>query len=450
MRASAPASPHQVPLITTANIDQVSAIAQSVYGYDTLGFVPTKRENDEKIIGKLDWNASDDHRVALTFIRNKGSFDVQSNTFLTPVFAVGLQSNAYVTEELINTGTLEVNSTWSDKFSTTLRASYRDYNRDQDPIGGRTISQFEVCLDPTSVGSLTTCNTARVFFGPDISRHANVLRTSNLSLDLTARLEAGDHSLRFIAGYTKVDTYNLFLQRTLGDLYFDSLADFQARRANRLRLGGAVPSLDPADAAGKFKTATYSFGLQDDWQATDSLVLTVGARYDLFDNNVAPAFNPNYLARNGFPNTSTFKGRGVFQPRVGFNFEASDRLIFKGGVGVFAGGTPDVYLSNSFANTGLLTNQIDIQRTATGCNVTVPTAAAICAAALDGVTGKNFRGADQRFPHHQHRLAGAGADRRDRPRSQDRAQAQGLDPGRLQRRSRPAGRRLAVRRAGSA
>jgi outer membrane receptor for ferrienterochelin and colicin len=380
----------QVPLITEANIAQVSAIAQSVYSYDTLGFVPTKRENDEKIIGKLDWNASDDHRVALTFIRNKGSFDVQSSTFLTPPFSVGLQSNAYVTKELINTGTIEVNSTWSDNFSTTLRGSYRDYNRDQDPIGGRTISQFEVCLDPTSVGSLTSCNTARVFFGPDISRHANVLRTSNLSLDLTARLEAGDHSLRFIAGYTKVDTYNLFLQRSLGDLYFDSIADFQARRANRFRLGGAVPSLDPVDAAGKFKTATYSFGLQDDWQATDNLLLTVGARYDLFDSNVAPAFNPNYLARNGFPNTSTFKGRGVFQPRVGFNFEASERLIFKGGVGVFAGGTPDVYLSNSFANTGLLTNQIDIQRTATGCNITAPTAAAICAAALDGVTGRNF------------------------------------------------------------
>ena len=46
------------------------------------------------------------------------------------------------------------------------------------------------------------------------------------------------------------------------------------------------------------------------------------------------------------------------------------RLIIRGGVGIFAGGTPDVFLSNSYSNTGQLTNAIDISRntTAAGCN----------------------------------------------------------------------------------
>ena len=384
---------NQVPGITTAQISSVTATAQSVYNYDTQGFVPNQQERDEKIIGKVDWNINSDHRAALTFVRNLGSYGVQQNTFLTPVFALGLESNGYRTVEEINTGTFELNSTWSDSFSTQVRASYRDYNRDQTPNGGRGISQFEVCLDPTSVGSGTSCGSSRLFFGPDVSRHTNLLRTSNLSVDFTAKLEAGDHSLRFLTGYTNVDTFNLFLQRSLGDLYFDSVADFTARRANRLRLGGAVPSLNPADAAAEFQTTNYTFGLQDDWQATDNLQLTLGIRYDLFANNVRPPLNTNFLGRNGFANQSTFNGRGVFSPRFGFNWEATDRLIIKGGVGIFAGGTPDVYLSNSFANTGQLTNAIDIQRntSAAGCNVPANvTAAQLCADALNNVTGANF------------------------------------------------------------
>jgi hypothetical protein len=44
------------------------------------------------------------------------------------------------------------------------------------------------------------------------------------------------------------------------------------------------------------------------------------------------------------------------------NWDANDRLVVRVGAGVFAGGTPDVYLSNVFSNTGLLTNAIDINR----------------------------------------------------------------------------------------
>ena len=78
------------------------------------------------------------------------------------------------------------------------------------------------------------------------------------------------------------------------------------------------------------------------------------------------------------------------QPRVGFNWKATDRLIVRGGFGVFAGGSPDVFLANSFSNTGLLTNEVRIRRntTANQCDVatTVVNAAAICNAALNNVT----------------------------------------------------------------
>ena len=152
---------------------------------------------------------------------------------------------------------------------------------------------------------MTGCGGTRLFFGPDISRQSNALNTDNLSIDFTGKLDLGQLSLRLIAGYSKVDTYNLFLQRSLGDFYFDSLADYRNRRANRLRYANAVPSNDPDDASATFSTTGWNFGIQGDWDVSDTFQLTAGVRYDLFDNDAAPPLNTNFLARYGYSNRST-------------------------------------------------------------------------------------------------------------------------------------------------
>ena len=390
-----------IPNLLESQVTEISGIAQSRYSYDTLGIIRNGVEQDEKLVAKLDWNVSDDHRASLTYIRNIGTQANQRNTSSsTSTPTIGLTSTGYELSEEVNSGVFQLNSTWSDRFSTEVRASYRDYNRGQVPYGPKTIGEVAVCVDPTNPAgnSLTSCTVGqpRVFFGPDQFRHSNALNTDNLSIDFTAKLEAGNHSFKALAGYTKTNVLNLFVPSSLGVFYFDSVADFRNGNANRLTYQNAVPSLNPNDGAAGFSGASYTFGLQDDWQITDKLQLTIGGRYDLFGNDVSPPLNPNFLARNGFTNRATFDGRGVFQPRVGFNWEATDRLILRGGVGVFAGGTPDVFLSNSFSNTGQLTNQVTITRTSAfnpatpgvaACDVatSVPNQAAICAAALNGV-----------------------------------------------------------------
>jgi len=393
-----PGFANQVPGITQAQIDQVSQIAQATYAIDTGGLIQNAVEQDEKYIVKLDWNVNDDHRASLTYIRNVGTQQFQQNTFTTAPFALGLQSNGYELAEEVNVGVFQLNSTWSDRLSTELRVSYRDYNRDQTPFGGRENAQFGVCLDPVAGGaSLTSCTGSRIFFGPDISRQSNDLNTENFSVDFSGRYTVGDHTLKAIFGYTDISVFNLFLQNSLGNLYFDSLADFQARRASQLVLANAVPSLDPNDAGASFSTQAFTFGIQDDWDVTDSFQITAGVRFDLFDNSDPPPLNANFLARNGFPNTETFAGRSVISPRFGFNWQPMQRLIIRGGVGVFAGGTPDVFLSNSYSNTGQRTNSITIQRntSAAGCNTTpagfTPAQAlAFCNAALLNQNGRTY------------------------------------------------------------
>lgn len=381
-----------IPNLSQPQVDQIGSIAKTRYNYDTLGVIRNGIEEDEKIVAKLDWNISDNHRASLTYVRNIGTQANQRNTSTsTSSPTLGLFSTGYELSEEVNSGVFQLNSDWSDSFSTELRASYRDYNRGQVPYGAKTIGEVSVCLDQVSAGSTTSCTTGqpRVFFGPDQFRHSNALNTDNLSVDFTTKLQLGSHSIKGLFGYTQTNTANLFVPNSLGVFYFDSIADFQAGNAGRLTYQNAVPSLDPNDGAANFGSSNWTFGLQDDWQVTDKLQLTIGGRFDLFGNDTRPPLNPNFLARLGFANTETFNGKVVFQPRVGFNWEATDRLIIRGGAGVFAGGTPDVFLSNSFSNTGQLTNQIILDRntSAAGCNIApaTPNAAAICAAALNGV-----------------------------------------------------------------
>jgi hypothetical protein len=390
----------QVPGITQAQVDQVTSIVKSVYGYDPLGLIQNAVENDEKYVVKLDANVTEGQRASLTFIHNVGTNQFQQNTFTTSPFALGFQSNGYELKENVSSGVFQLNSTWTSNFSSEFRGSYTEYTRDQTPFGGRDFAQFEVCLDPTSINSgsnkATSCGGSRLFLGPDVSRQTNDLNTQNLYAEFKPKLVLGSHSLKGLVGLNRVHTYNLFIQRSLGDVYFDSIADLNSQTASRIRLGGAVPTLNPNDAAANFVTKSVTLGLQDDWNVSDALQMSAGVRWDGYYSGDKPPLNPNFLDRYGFDNQATFDGRGLLQPRFGFNWKAAPRLVVKGGTGIFGGGTPEVFLSNSFSNTGLLTNSIDIARDSStaGCSgvssgLTLAQQQAICAS-LNGVTGTGF------------------------------------------------------------
>ena len=193
--------------------------------------------------------------------------------------------------------------------------------------------------------------------------------------------------------YQNTKVFNSFLQRSAGDYYFDSIADFQAGNAQRFRYGNAIPSTIPEDAAASFQYQAFVFGAQDNWRVNDMLTVSYGVRYDLYGGDSQAAFNPIFTSRYGFPNNKFLDGLGIFQPRFGFDFKPTRTLSIRGGVGVFAGGTPDVYVSNSFSNTGILTNAIDVQQLNSGLYSGSGVTAATGPAILSNVNGTTIPGA---------------------------------------------------------
>jgi hypothetical protein len=362
-----------IPDITDADVATIQQIAKDRYGYDTGGVLDNSKDKDDRLVARVDANLSETQRASLTYIYTKDTIQFNQNTFATGAPGLGLASNGYISSNELKTGVFQLNSDWSDEFSTEVRGFYKDYKRGQDPVMGRGFAQFQVCTalesdrlnpGPAGAGASTTCAPGEgvVSFGPDVSRQSNALTSRSYGGLVQGRLTKGDHDLRVFGEFQDTKIFNLFLQRTAGDYYFDSLADFAAGNAQRLRYQNAVPSLDPNDAAALFRYQSYSFGIQDTWRINDMLTASFGARYDMYGGNSRPALNQAFTSRYGFTNQAYVNGRGVFQPRVGLDFKPTSDLSIRGGVGIFSGGSPDVYVSNSFSNTGFLSNAIDIRR----------------------------------------------------------------------------------------
>lgn len=352
--------------ITDAQLSQIDQIAQSVYNFDTLGVADSVREKDDKVVAKLDLNVADGHRASFTYIYNEGNVLAGQTTAgalnaTSPNFS--LLSNNYNQGAINHFGIFQSNNQWSDEFSTQLRVSYADYERLQVPFGDRSFGEFRTCLAPTSTLGATACpsGTRQLTFGPDISRQANELESQSLNVEFQATLQIANHTVKMIAERRTQDVRNLFAQRVSGAWYFDSVADLQARRANELDI--AVPLRGDIDTVtALFENNSWTFGMQDTIDVTDDLVVTAGFRWDLFDTPDRPFNNVDFLNRFGFTNTSTLNGRDLFQPRFGFNWNATDRLTIRGSAGLFGGGSPLVWISNNYSNPGPTLGRVQVRR----------------------------------------------------------------------------------------
>ena len=370
-------SPTQLGL-TAAQIDNISGIAQSVYNFDTQGVANNIVEKDDKLVTKLDWNVADGHRLTATYIWNDaallaGQTGTGQITANNPTY--NLLSNNYTQGAVNHFGIVQSNNQWSDNFSTQLRVSYADYVRLQVPFGDREFGQFQVCLDPVNPAAPAAGAPAngsaplvcapgrqRLNFGPDISRQANELDSQSLAIEFAATLKAGDHSIKFIAERRRQDVRNLFAQRVSGAWYFDSVADLQARRANEVDI--AVPLRGGIDTVtADFQNNSWTFGLMDTIDVTDTLTVVAGVRYDLFDTPDRPFRNDAFLSRFGFANTANLNGRDLFQPRFGFNWKPTDRLQVRGSAGLYGGGNPLVWISNNYSNPGPTLGRVQVRRT---------------------------------------------------------------------------------------
>jgi len=363
---------NDLDFVTQAQFDQFSDTLKNVYGYDTGGLARSLPESSRRFFGRADWYITDGQRLEATY-QNLRETNIEPDDFSTSSRVLtgfnsfedeGTESNHY---------SLRLYSDWTDNFSTEMRVSRAVVQDIQGPVGGGE-AQSDNPMPRFVVGVTNGGRDGSIVAGPGFSRASNDLKTTINQAKFLGRLKQDSHTLMLGVEVNQLKVFNLFAQNTTGTLTFANLTDFQ----NGLLSGGTntfpngtnivngdaagaygnfTGSGDINDAAANWKRTIYSIYGQDEWQATDRLNILAGVRVDWLDGD-APVQNPNFVARYGFSNRIPFSRIDpVILPRIGFTYNVENQGFFsntqvKGGVGIFTGGDPTVYYSNSFQNNG--------------------------------------------------------------------------------------------------
>src|SRR6202008_453912 len=110
-----------------------------------------------------------------------------------------------------------------------------------------------------------------------------------------------------------------------------------------------------------------SLYVNDQWRVNNRVTVTFGLRGDKPNWPSTPATNPAVQTGLGFSTSAVPSTSVVWEPRVGFNWDplGDGRQQLRGGVGIFEGKAPYVWLSNAYANTGIST--VNLTCTAPSC-----------------------------------------------------------------------------------
>jgi hypothetical protein len=337
--------------ITQGELDEIARISKELYGYDP-GSLPTSIANeDEKLLVKLDWNISEQHRASFTYNWNDGynfsEADRDSNEFefSNHLYERGAELTSYV-------GVLY--SDWTDKFSTEIRLSRTELGNRQNSragdgsVGGNDFGEIRVETDDVDV-----------YLGSDDSRQANKLDWTANSIMLRGNyyLDNG-HSLTFGYESDTLEVFNLFVQHTETEIRFEGVENFENGFADAIYYNNAI-SGNLADAAADWSYTAHSVYFQDEFYLTDDLNVVAGLRYDWYTSSDKPAENAGFVADYGFSNSANLDGIGLLQPRIGLNYTLNESTEIRGGIGLFSGGNPNVWMSNNYSNTN--TTQVGVR-----------------------------------------------------------------------------------------
>ena len=335
----------QSGLVTKAEADAVIQAAKDVIGYDAGSYNKGLEEEDEKTFLRIDANITDTQALTLEYIHVDGFTE---SAYWNRSYAVPLSSDWYKINKEYETIKFELNSDWSDNFSTRVMYSDTDVMNPNTPVGSTSIG--EVGVGVASGGT--------VFFGPDQYRHANEIQTNRKQFEVAGYYDIGDHAITL--GYKKMenDMFNMFSRNSLGEYDYNSLEDFIAGNLRELDYRNADTN-NPRDAAGRFNMDYTIIYLQDTWNISSDLTARIGFRYEEISQDTTPEYNSfwyNWTGDDFRPaprNDVNLDGEDIIMPRFSLGWQAKDNVLVTFGWGEFSGNLPPVWFGGPYIDTGL-------------------------------------------------------------------------------------------------
>ncbi len=352
---------------TETDLKKVSDFVRSKYGYETGSYTsfPADESND-KLLARIDWNITNQHRLALRYNYTKNtSWNSPNATSMdggTRVSearmskaSMSFANSMYSMENLVHSISFDLNSRLSDNLSNQFLATFSKL----DDVRGTNSKEFpfiDILKDEQAYMSL-----GYELFTWNNGVHNDVF---NIKDELTHYL--GNHKIVGGIAYEYKMADNSYMRNGTGYYRYLSLDDF---------LNGAVPEIvnltygydGETNPAARVRTNTIGMYVQDDWSVNERFKLSYGLRLDgLFFNNADLMTNKaiqeiDYSGRN--IDTGKWPSANIiFSPRVGFVWDTygDNSLKVRGGTGLFSGNLPLVFFTNMPTNGGMVQYQAQI------------------------------------------------------------------------------------------
>jgi len=345
-------------------------------GYDP-GAIQDYTHLTESVKGilKLDWNINDKNRLSVVY----NFLDASKDKPAHPT-ALGFRGPSANTLQFENAGyqinnelqsiLFELNSNFTDNVTNKLQVGYTSFNDFRNPFS-----------TPAPSFTIQENGSNYIIAGHEPFSINNKLEQTVFQFTNNMTFFTGNHAITLGFSFEKFKFGNSFNLGSYGarGVFFPtsgSVDEFINDPSIADDLAAATAADESLSAAGqgnpggfnwyKLDVGQMAFYLQDEWNATDNLRLTLGIRFDkpLYFNSSQYAqdfidtqccyipsieyFDPNTGEEVFFDSTEMPTNDILFSPRFGFNWDVKGDNSFKvrGGSGIFTGRLPFVWIGN--------------------------------------------------------------------------------------------------------
>ncbi len=355
---------------TRDDLNQLASFLRDNYNYDPGGFENnTAYLDSEKILGKIDWNISESHKLTLrhSYVRAE-NLEARSSS---PTF-LGFNNGSEFFISTTNSTALELSSTIGNNMFNKLTVGATIVRDDRDPLGDPFPT---IRISQPGDDNIPDTN---IEIGAERFSTANLLNQDIITVNNDFELFKGRHSLLFGANFEYYNVGNLFIRENYGSYrFFDGIDQFLNNQdgsgnpiSSRIeRSYSQVDNVagDESEAIAAFEQILLGFYVQDQIQMSPNFKLTAGVRVDFpiflddvpvnqdFNNNTIPMIESFGYDMMGAETGSFIKTQLMIAPRVGFNWDVNgdQRTQLRGGVGLFTSRIPLVWQGGAFNNYGL-------------------------------------------------------------------------------------------------
>jgi len=328
----------------TPSAADVANLLQSKYGYDVGGLGDLIFQTESKLLfGRIDANLGSSHNLTLRHNYVDANQDNPPSSFTRNSTRFYFPNNIYGFPSKTNSTVVQLNSVFTANTYNEGRIGFQKIRESRDTPGE---------LFPTvEIGGGERSGTIQA--GVERFSGANALDQDILEVTDDFTWVMGNHNIVIGTHNEMFKFSNLFISDFYGYYHFANLAALNAGTPDIYRIGFATGA-DPRRAT-EFEAASHALYASDQWRVGNGFTLTFGLRADKPKFNTTPSFNQNVQTALGY-NTSDIPSEDItWEPRFGFNWDIGNqgKQQLRGGIGIFQGRTPFVWISNNYGGTGV-------------------------------------------------------------------------------------------------